>query len=416
MALLHLVADGHQNNSMNIPPTLSVDYYTEDFQCSGLSMFLRMSRTHDTKCPEYLEIELNTNIDRNTFKDICHKVCFKMEISGQLVLNIPLRFMMHLKDYEICDNKFYIFIPFQMFCDDIKLVCLDYHDVRITLTDTLNNFMSCKLISKGIYYDTVIRGNMCANSHEHIIQQLASTEINCFQQINEIRYRMPFDGIHKGFFIECTNVDEINEIQLQLNGMERTYYNRFLIRTKCIKINHHLLYFPLNYDKSYTDRTRRGFEGTLNLSRIDSVILKIKLDYLQSKICIYGLGSNILRYNGGMGGSAFTTYDMHHNYEAYNEVRQNISLQTPIETPIQTPIINNNIIYKPITDIDKLSCCITYEDISSNARYMSCGQCHNNFKEESINQWFRQRKSCPMCTSEWSDFTIYCNGEEPVNK
>ena len=411
MALIQLVAVGAQNQAMNIERNLSTEYFTENFENNSL----RMVRNCDTKFPEYLEIELNPNIDRNNFKNICHKVCLEMKTGGSRILNIPLRFMMHLKNYEICDNKFYISIPFQMFCDDIKLICLQYHDVRFTLTNTENNFSSCKLISKGIYYDTSIRQEMASNMHQHIIQTLESTEITCPNQRNEFRYRMMFGNIHKGFFIECENVDEINEIRLQLNGQDRTYYNRFLVRTKCIKINQHLLYFPLNYDKSYTDRTREGFEGSLNLSRIDVSNLSIKLDNLQSKICIYGLGSNLLRYNSGMSGLAFGS-SSRHNYEEYNENGVYHTTQNQYNwVNVPTDISGNdivNIIYKPITNNDKLTCCITHEDISVNARYMSCSQCNNNFDEEPMKIWLGQRLRCPICRVNWTDFNVYINGEE----
>lgn len=415
MALIQLVAVGAQNQAMNIERNLSTEYFTENFE----NNILKMRRDCDTKCPEYLEIELNPNIDRNTFKNICHKVCLQMEMGGARILTIPLRFMIHLKNYEICDNKFYISIPFQMFCDDIKLICLAYHEVSFRLTNTENNFTSCKLISKGIYYDDPIRREMAQTNHQDIIQQLASTEINCLNPRNEFIYKMPFDNIHKGFFIECENVDEINEIRLQLNGQDRTYYNRFLVRTKCIKINQHLLYFPLNYDKSYTDRTREGFEGSLNLSRIDVSKLSIKLDNVQSKICIYGLGSNMLRYMSGMAGIAYGSSGSH-DYEEYNENGVYHTTEQQYNwVNLPTDISGNdivNIIYKSITNNDKLTCCITHENISVNARYMSCSQCNNNFDEASIKSWFRQRphrKKCPVCRANWSDFNVYINGEEP---
>jgi len=418
MALLHLVAHGHENISLNIPPTLSIEYFTEIFENNSLIM----SRSCDIKRPEYLEIELNPNIDRNNFRNVCHKVCFEMEIGGQRILSIPLRFMMHLKDYEICDNKIYVSIPFQMFCDDIKAICLQYQELRFKLTNTENNFTSCKLISKGIYYDTLIRTEIANNSHQHIIQQLSSTEITCpNERRNEFIYRMPFTSIHKGFFIECENVDEINEIKLQLNGQDRTHYNRFLVRTKCVKINQQLLYFPLNYDKSYTDRTSEGFEGSLNLSRIALSKLNIKLDNPLFKLCIYGLGSNMLIYTSGIGGLAFDSY-IRHNYEEYNEAvnyttqEQNNYVNVNLITDVSGNNMIVNIIYKPITDNDKLLCCITHEEISINVRYMSCSQCSNNFFEDSVKSWFRQRphnKKCPMCRVNWSDFNIYINGEEP---
>lgn len=413
MSLIQLVAQGLQNSRYNIPRNLAIEYFTEDFVNDSFVV----PRGCDTKLPEYLEIELNSNIDRNNFKNICHKVCFEMEIGGQKILSIPLRFMMQLKNCEICDNKIYITIPFEMFCSEIRLICLQYHEVRFKLTNIENNFTSCKLISKGIYYDTDIRRNMAQNEHKEIIQQLASTEINCSNPRNEFKYRIPFDSIHKGFYIECENVDEINEIRLTLNDSDRFIYNRFLVRTKCIKISQHLLYLPLNFDKSYQDRSRTGFEGSINLSRIDSSVLYIKLDNLQSKICIYGLGSNMLRYMSGMGGLSSGS-SCSHDYEEYNEGGNYTRHQENNYVNLITDVSSNNIvniIYKPITNNEKLSCCITHEEISVNSRYMSCSHCSNNFDENSIKSWFRQRphnKTCPMCRANWSDFNVYINSEE----
>jgi hypothetical protein len=165
----------------------------------------------------------------------------------------------------------------------------------------------------------------------------------------------------------------------------------------------------MNFDKSQNDRTREGFEGSINLSRIDRSVLKIKFDNLYSKICIYGLGSNVLRTLSGMCGLAFTGSNICHDYCDYQEngiYRSNMIDSVP----------NYNIIYKLITDNDKTNCCITYEGFGVNARYMNCVQCHNNFNEDSIKQWFSQRiyqKTCPMCRVNWIDFNVYINGSEP---
>jgi hypothetical protein len=157
-----------------------------------------------------------------------------MYVGGLKILSIPLRFMIHLKNYEICDNKIYITIPFDIFYSEIKLIALRYQLVTVTLTNIENNFTSCKLISKGVhYYNDDIRRSLAQDSHCEIIQQLASTEIIATTNPkNEFLYRIPFDGIHKGFYIECENVDDVNEIKLTLNGHDRFIYNRFLVRTK----------------------------------------------------------------------------------------------------------------------------------------------------------------------------------------
>ena len=342
MALMQLVCVGAQNSYL--PQNLVTEYFTEYFTNNNLVM----EKSCETKCPEYLVIELDSNIDivnSVNFKNICHKVCFEMEICGFNIINIPLRFMMLLKEYEICDGKFYISIPFQMFCDDIILISLLFDQVKFRLTNTENNFASCKLISRGVFYDTEIRRHMATNVHKHIIQFLVSTEINCLNQNNKFKYMIPmilFESICKGFFIECENIDEINEIKLILNNQVKSNYNRFLVRTKCVKINQHLLYFPFNYDKSYTDRTPSGFEGSLNLTNIDTSYLIIKLDNPQSKLCIYTLGSNLLKYTADANGVVLHfDYNFNlHNYEEYNENGiyngiYNESQQTQTQTQIQ---------------------------------------------------------------------------------
>ena len=174
---------------------------------------LTMTRSCDTQMPQYLEIELNPTVDREQFTNICHNICLEMTIGGNDIISIPLRFMMYLKEFEICDNKFYISIPFQMFCDEIKLIALQYHQVCFKLTNSQTWFTSCHLILKGIFYDSDIRRAMAQNSSESIIQCLSSTEIICQgEPKNEFGYDIPFDGVHKGFFIECENVDNIKEL------------------------------------------------------------------------------------------------------------------------------------------------------------------------------------------------------------
>lgn len=415
--LIQLIATGAQNLGYNIPRNLVVSYFTEEFQQNSFIM----ARECDIKIPEYLEIELSPNVNIENFKTICHKICLEIEMGGQKILTIPLRFMIHLKKYEICDNKIYITIPFNLFCNEIKLLFLHYHEIRFKLTNIENNFVSSKLISRGIFYDTEIRRDLVSRGHEEIIQQLTSVEITCPNPRNEFKYNIPYDGIHKGFYIECENVDQINEISLTLNRHNRFTYNRFLVRSKCVKINENLLYLPLNFDKSQQDRTPEGFEGSLNLTRIDTTILNIKLDNLHSKICIYGLGSNLLRYLSGMCGLAYGNDFTGHDYEEYNEhIVHNIG--TPINNYLNSTIhmggnnIVETIIYKSITNNDKLTCCISNEDISINARYMICNVCNNNYIDKFIKTWFRytpHNKRCPMCRENWSDFNIYINGEKP---
>lgn len=399
---------GSSYDRLNIPRNLSINYSTYNFNNNGK---LTMDMLYDAIVPEYLEFKFLPNVSIENFKEMIYNVCLEMEIGSQKILNIPLRFIMHLKNFEICDNKIYINIPFELFCNEIKLVALRYHNVDFILKNiqNINNYIqSCKLIVKGILYDQTIKNNLINNLREEIIQQLSSIELTSQESVNEFTYSLPFNCVHKGFYIENENVNNINEITLKFNGINRLTYNNFLIRTKCVKINENLLYLPMNYNKSPFDRTPEGFEGSENLTRLDNIKITIKLNTPTSKVCIYGLSLNILKTVAGMGGLGFSY--------SPSPLRDNYTSPQSLQIVVNNITVKKvNLIYKQITDKNKIQCCIDYEDIANGSHYMSCQKCYNNFNEASLELWFQNktRKTCPMCREIWTDFiNIYINANE----
>jgi hypothetical protein len=63
MSLIHLIAIGNQNMMYNITRDLVIDYFTEVFVNGSFDMI----RHCDVKIPEYLEIELSSNISIDNF-------------------------------------------------------------------------------------------------------------------------------------------------------------------------------------------------------------------------------------------------------------------------------------------------------------------------------------------------------------
>jgi len=397
-----------------------IRYITDNF----VNNEIRFNHFYYLIKPEYLELELNASQERirtiSQFNELIHKVSLDIIMGEQTIQSIPLRFMNQLHNFEIYDNKFYITIPFDMFLHEIKMCSLQYHHVILRLTNTDNLFSSCKTISTVSKLYGEYGRDMIMNPHEDHIQQLSSMEISSPIPRTEFSQRLNFNSSCKGLFIECRDVNEIIAIELKLNNNIRHSLSHFLIKRKCIKITEKLLYFPFNYGKSYLDRTYESFDGSIDFSRYINVNLKVVFHNPHSIICIYGLFSNVTRIMAGMIGIALT-YNISNTYYEYNETGiYNESIQPSEITPIrlQTNTVLRNICYKPITD-DNIVCNISYEDIALNEKYMSCLVCHKYYKEDVIRVWFRQRNSCPMCRSEWTDFTVYINGEEsetdPIN-
>jgi hypothetical protein len=83
-----------------------------------------------------------------------------------------------------------------------------------------------------------------------------------------------------------------------------------------------------------------------------------------------------------------------------------------IEPRHEYPIPNGSIIYKLINP-ERNICNITHEEIIYGESYMNCTSCNNNFIENIIKQWFRNRignlRTCPTCREIWTNYSVYVN-------
>jgi hypothetical protein len=428
--LMQLVAVSVQNQALHLR-NVAYEYHT--YETQGLQP-LTISRLADIVNLEYLELTFS-NPERNNLDDV-KKLVLNMSIGGQTMQQFPLGLLINLNEPMICDEKMYINLCFDMLFGGIKLIGLPYHEVKVEFknNDALSCISSYGIVSKLAYLDTEERRNLAESQFEEVIQQLSF--INVMTDLNDITQTsnvydicLPFTNISKGFFIECNNVDNLNNINLKFNIQDRFNLNRFLVRTKCKKINENLLYFPFNYDKEYSDRTAGSYEGAANLSRLDTVKLKLDFDNPINNVKIYCLNSNIYKQMSGMGGLVFpgelfsNTYDLRNNalrilplaQQILNSRPTSLLAQAPSITP---PTVGTTIMYsgptnKPILVTDASNCPILCQEIGVGEKYMSCHQCKNNFSEAAIKQWLEGRRSlqrtCPLCRVPWSNFEIYVN-------
>jgi hypothetical protein len=423
--LIQLVALGSQNQGLRLR-NVSYEYYT--YETTGVHP-LRISREADIVNLEYLELTF-CNPERNNLDDV-KKIILTMSIGATIVEQFPLSLLINFNEPIICDGKMYINLCFDMFFGGIKLIGLEYSEVRVDLK--YNDAVSCisrfGIVSKLTYVEQHERLNISQNLFEEFIQQISF--INIMTDLNDINQTsnvydiiLPFSNISKGFFIECNNVDNLNNINLKFNSHERFNLNRFLVRTKCKKINQNLLYFPFNYDKNYSDRSAESYEGSPNLNIFGRIKLKLNFDNPINNVKIYSLNSNIYRQADGIGGLVYTsflfsnTYDLRDNALSSEAVH---SLFSSIHMPsIRPPTVGTTIVYtgptnKPILVTDASNCPILCEPIDTGGKYMCCHQCKNNFSEAAIKEWLEGRRSnqrtCPLCRVQWTNFEIYINSE-----
>lgn len=418
-ALMQLVAVG-AGDIRQINRNIAHDY--KIYQ-SNTSNYISLSRDSDIIVPEYLELTFS-NSERNNLDDV-KKLVLNMSIGGTIIEQFPLSLLINLNEPIVCDEKMYINLCFDMLFGNIKLIGLQYHDVMFQFTN--NDVISCisrwGLVCKLTFLDTEERRQTAQNSHEEFIQQISF--INVMADINDASQtsnvyelkNLPFVHFTKGIFIECNDVDNLNNIFLQFNEVERFNLNRFLVRTKCKKINQNVLYFPFNYDKEYSDRSNNSYEGAPNFSRLDNITLRLNFDNPINNVKIYNLHKNMYMQRTGMGGLSFSPDFCSSNIDLRNyPFTRQVRVVSGQGLTTGTTIVYTGPTNKPIILIDVSNCPIICEEIGQGGKYMTCTQCNNNFNETAIKQWLESRRptqrTCPLCRVQWSNYEIYINGEE----
>jgi hypothetical protein len=436
------VALNERNNSSNIYANVAVNYNTYNFE----NYRLTLSRNADKIIPEYLIMELydhNTPLD--TIYNYGRNIYINFQFGNQTILNIPLSILWNLKEPEICGNKLYLHIPFEMFFGNINIVGLPFRLIMLNLVNyehLFNYVRDYSLMCKTYIGDIQYRRNNTDTSN-CCIQQVSSIEVRPSLNNNEIeadefRIKTTFEGFTKGFFIESNNVDDLYDLRFYLNGQIRFNYNSFMIRNKCQKINNNMIFFPFNNEVSFLERNFNSYVGSINLSAITEPVLSLKFCNPRTRVKIYSINMNTYsqRNSGIMGLQNIPNNHVQVDFNT-NSVLQTEETQTNIINinAYNTNIVNNynpylsytsssNYIIDNISSIeniiinaeisrlipeDRRTCGINLEEIQINQRYMYCSHCLNNFNEQSIRTWLQDRRTCPTCRGIWSDFNIYIN-------
>ena len=408
----------------NIYQNVAVDYQTYNFEDYNLTL----SRNTDKIIPEYLILNLHDgNTTLETLFNYSRNIYINFKIGTQTLLNIPLSILWNLKEPEIYDNKLYLQIPFEMFFGDIRIVGLQFHEVTFNIMNYINltNYVSgYSLICKTYTGDSQYRRQNTDTSN-CCIQQISSLQVNVSldnpeRVSNEFIIKTnTFPGFSKGFFIESNNISELNELQFYIYDVIRINYNRFMIRNKCQRINANMIFMAFNPDRKYSERSFNSFIGSINLSEITQLTLKLNFDTPRTSVKIYSINmSDYIQSRSEIITSQniinthliedFVRHSLAHiERQTVNDIRINTILEDNVNTSIDELIVDIGI--NRFIPEERKTCGINLEEISTEEKYMSCVECLNNFKEQPIRTWLTQRRTCPSCRSNWCDFNVYIN-------
>jgi hypothetical protein len=329
-------------------------------------------------------------------------------VGGQCIINInDTQFMNSIIDF-IEDinidgniNKVYHLDKTKLFYK-VKLISLQYHDVDIRIIKS-GNCQQIKLNGEYTFLESEDRREMAQNSQEEQIKQFYSDKVENYNSGERLKINM--GGNINGLIITDINPNIINSITLKLNGNNRLHYgDKLEIMMNTQRINDNTIYINLNDSHFMDDVTN----SSLNTSRIDlkQLILGTDNNSINFKVGCYS--NNIFRTISGMGGMSYYFGEM-------RIINQNQYVEPPIINHFNINIPSQHNSSQPWAKKPKLMtgdtmCPVLYEEIEG--EYICCHQCHKNFDISVMDSWIKVRKNCPMCRTNWTDFTIYENIDE----
>ena len=211
-------------------------------------------------------------------KDIDYKTEFSdgnilLEVGGEKLSKIEFNVIISVSKIIRTDKSVIIGIP-DYFFNEINLIGLQYHDVRLT-----TEFNNIQFEVSAIYCEYI-----CVPYIERVLLKL-QTNITNFQSIEgyfesvhtkTFRIRMCLDGNIKGYFIQ-EDIHKFDKICVQFNGHDMINYDENMILSFCEVIDDNLFYVPFNTEKKYNDLSNESYIGSFNHNKLGCVIIVMKI-------------------------------------------------------------------------------------------------------------------------------------------
>ena len=206
------------------------------------------------------------------------------------------------------------YVPLEFwFCRNIglalPLIALQYHEVKINIEFSSEEFGDATLWADYIFLDTDERRRFAQLSHEYLIEQVQFTGGETINSSN-LSAKLSFNHPVKELIWQEKHKAKLGNTKLMLNGNDRFAERDTMYFTHVQPYQHHTNIPDSDCNINVYSFALKPEEhqpsGTLNMSRIDTAQLKLSGGDGANKVKIYAHSYNVLRILSGMGGLAYS--------------------------------------------------------------------------------------------------------------
>lgn len=337
--------------------TSNVSQYSYESIIVNLDNINNLSGIADIILPEYLLIDMNNQTSEHNIEYIIknYKLVFNMGEKAKSIY-IPLQFFDYLEKSSITlRNKLKIPIHFNYFInsDGLPLLDLAYNNISVNIEHITNGkkLYNSIMICRGKFLDKLERLKLFQKQYQYKIRCITTLQLESTtpEKIFNINGSGPISGIIFEINNPSITIENINRIELLIDGFTRHNFIGDLIDTQCQRLALNAIYIPLNLDGDLMDEIN---SNVLNLSCLNNFQIKISTNlYNGFIITIYVIQPNLYKVNNGIidiqyiFNLSFTVSEPESELESEPDSGSELNLKNIIKTPNNKNTdknINNN--------------------------------------------------------------------------
>jgi len=391
MAYLQLVSYSYGVYTHYIKKIESVETVKIYFNLDNDNYKVNLQRICDATVIKHLVFELqNPDMTISNFTNEINNGLFSLKIYDKEQID-HLSLYANLKPIRKIGNSIIMELPFEYTQQQITLQSGEYCNFEIKITNINTNlFNNVFLTCENYFFDFDFRREI-VNYYEKNIQMFQTCVPNYTNGMFETQI-LDLNLYVKGYFIEVSNYDELNEITLFVNDNIYLTYDKILLDLICHKISDKMIYISFTNTENYKNTELDSYIGSVYHDQMSKVKMCLKFNNLIQhetiKLKVHMLCANVERYVNGIYGYM------------YGNNRTNLTLNL-----IKKYENEWYILHELLTD-EKI-CPISYEKIE--IYYCKCLKCNNIFCYDLLKKWLEQKQNCPTCRSIWINKIKYVN-------
>ena len=248
-------------------------------------------------------------------KKVMENCELEITIGGCPVIKYYFDILMELEQVKKYENEYVIMIPSDFTVNEIFLIALQWHDVRININlENIELIDDMQLYCEGKFMEEQKRNCIVNTSQEHMFQEIELLVDHSWSsnKLSETQYNFIPAGMVKGYFIQG-DLSKIKQLTLKYDNVIRLTYDNIQLGVLCHKISDKLHYLSFTNKNNYKELSLESYIGASCAAKVNvaSFILKLSPTYKNNDadtidtIKIYSMSFYLMRYIGGMGGSYY---------------------------------------------------------------------------------------------------------------